>query len=98
MMRKSDRLAVRGDLGIADPVDAVDQNMPDGILQAPVAAFGDVANDGHSLAVGGPVSVLHIFEDFARSASAQRNTSHRARTRISAESFRVQANCQLARF
>ena len=47
MVGKGDPFAVRRNLGVADPVDAVEQHFANGILQAPMTVFGNVTDDRH---------------------------------------------------
>src|SRR5580704_12701346 len=80
---------------MADPVDAVEQHFAHGILEAPVAIFGDVANHGQGVAVGGPVCVLHIIEHFAWRTSAERNASESSRASVAAVTDSIQPDGKL---
>ena len=89
-------LPIRRNFRVADPVDTVEQNLPNGILQTPVAVFRNVSHHGHVYAVCGPVCVLHILQHFSWSSPAQRNPRQRPGPRIAAVTHRVEPDRQFS--
>ena len=98
MVAEGDPFAVGRNLGMADPVDAVEQHLSDGIFQTPVTVLGHVANDGQTVAVGGPVGVLHVVEHFARRSSTERNARQGAAARIATVAHGVETDGELSVF
>ena len=96
VVRERHALAVRRNLGMADPVNAVQQNLADGIFQPPVAVLRNEAHHRHAFAVGRPVGVLDIVQHFARRSSAQGNLGQRPRAGIAAEINGVQPDRQFS--
>ena len=79
VVRERHALAVRRNLGMADPVNAVKQHLAHRIFQPPVAVLRDEAHHGHVFAVRCPVRVLHVLQHFAGSSSAQGDPGERPR-------------------
>src|SRR6478672_2409764 len=69
MVGKRYRFAIRGNFGMADPSDAVNQDFPDGVFQFPVVSLGHEADHCHIFSIGRPVRVLNIVEHLARAAT-----------------------------
>src|SRR6266849_10326251 len=94
MIRKRYPLPVRRYLRMADPVDAVEEHLPDRILQTPVSVLRYVTDYRHILPVRRPVRVLHIVEHFSRRSAAHWNPRQRSRLRKAAKAHRVEPNRQ----
>ena len=96
MVGKGHPLAIRGNLGLADPVDAINQNFANGIFQPPMAVFRRVTDHRHLFAVRGPVHVLNVVQHFARRSATEWNASQRPGGGVSPQIVGVQPDRQLA--
>jgi len=89
-------LAVGRNFGVADPVDAVEKNLAERILQTPVIVLRHVSHNGQVETVGCPVDILDVVEHFARRAAAQGDAGERTGARVATIELRAEPDCELA--
>src|SRR4029077_5807985 len=70
---EGDPLAVRRNLWIADPIDAVKQHFANGIFETPMPFFWKITDHRHTFAVRGPIRVLYILQNLSWCSPAERH-------------------------
>src|SRR5580658_3587532 len=96
MIGEGDPLAVRRNLRMTHPVDAVEQHFADGILQTPMIIFRNVVDDRQTVAVGGKVGVSYVVQHLAWRSSTQRHPCQRSASRVAAVILGVEPDGQLS--
>src|SRR5580692_11693162 len=96
MIRNGHEPSVWGDFGIADPIDAVEEHLADGVFQPPVRRLRDQPDDRKVLSVSRPIGILHVFENLSGRTGTERNPGEGSGPLVSGKILGVDADREFA--